>query len=104
MCRDNSPRFGQNAPPHRVLILGESRSPVAQGGRNASLPPANADSSVVVVRTIAFDGLAEADAGDGGLSRRLCVMTRHLGGRVQRAGELMGEGATASTLCPQFGN
>src|SRR6516162_950352 len=47
-CRDNSRRFGQNAPPHRVLILGESRSPVAQGGRNASLPPANADSSVVV--------------------------------------------------------
>src|SRR6516162_271450 len=31
-CRDNSRRFGQNAPPHRVLILAESRSPVAQGG------------------------------------------------------------------------
>ena len=27
-----------------------------------------------------------------GYHGRRCVMTRHLGGRVQRAGELMGEG------------
>src|SRR5712671_5791426 len=51
-------------------------------------------------RTIAFDGLAEPDAGDGRLSRRLCVMTRHLGGRVQRAGELMGEGGHRIVAMP----
>src|SRR6516162_8868651 len=32
-CRDNSRRFGQNAPPHRVLILAESRSPGRQAKR-----------------------------------------------------------------------
>src|SRR5260370_38383039 len=50
--------------------------------------------------TIACDGIEEPDAGDGRLSRRLCVMTRHLGGRVQRAGELMGEGGHRIVAMP----
>ena len=57
---------------------------------DCSLPPASAELFSHCSGPSPSIGLAEPDAGDGGLHGRRCVMTRHLGGRIQRAGELTG--------------